>query len=433
MKIKFFMAGFLGLIAVTAFAQKRELNDAKDEYDKYQTLSTQKAMSALANTSLTNAKNSIDKASVNSKTAGLPLTLALKAAVYASLAVQDSVPATATTKFAEAADAVKKAQTADVKKENTTLIEHATTELAQYQLNKGVAEFRGKNYNEAYKSFDAARQMLPEDTTVIINTAIAAANAQNYAAAIANYSKLVTTNYSGKDRIYTDLSNVYLMNKDTAGALKAISEGVEKFPKNTELRKREIEISLRAGQQTDLIAKIDAAIKNDPENKSLYYYQGLTYSQIAETDGQELTKLQKAAAKAKPGSKAPANPQIAKLTQDRIDNFKKAAEMYQKALALDQNYFEAVLNLGYVTMAPAIDNFNSARFINDNKVYAATMAKANAQFDLAKPYLLKAVELDPKSSDALTNLKSYYLGKQDTENANAIQKKLDALPPPPKQ
>jgi hypothetical protein len=56
------------------------------------------------------------------------------------------------------------------------------------------------------------------------------------------------------------------------------------------------------------------------------------------------------------------------------------------------------------------------------------MAKAKAQFELAKPYLLKAVELNSSSLDALTNLKSFYLGTRDEANANAVQKKIEALP-----
>jgi hypothetical protein len=86
--------------------------------------------------------------------------------------------------------------------------------------------------------------------------------------------------------------------------------------------------------------------------------------------------------------------------------------------------------MGYVTIAPAIDIYNDAQQlpVTQTKAYADAMAKAGAQFDLAKPYVLKAVELKPQSLDALTNLKSYYLGKKDTENANAVQKKIDALP-----
>ncbi|MDB5135177.1 MAG: hypothetical protein JWP37_1780 [Mucilaginibacter sp.] len=431
MKIKVLMTAFMGVITVSAFAQKGELNTANEEYQKYDGLS--RANYALAKPSLANAKTSIDKASVNAKTAALPQTYALKAAIYASIASKDTVAATSATEIATAEEAMTKAIETDTKKENATLIDHARKELAQIQLDKGVKAFQAKRYDDAYKAFDAARQAVPDDTTTVLYTAISAANAKNYPAAITNYNKLITTNYSGKDKVYADLPTLYLLNKDTAGAIKSIGEGVTKFPTNSNLRKEEIEVNLQAGQSADLITKIETAIKADPNNKALYYYEGLTYSQVAESAGNDLRKAENAASKAvktaKPGTKTPPNPQIAKFKQARIDNFGKSAEMYKKAVALDGNYFEANLNLGYVLMAPAIDAYNAAQQlpVNDTKAYDAAMANASKQFDAAKPYLLKAVELNPKSKDALTNLKSYYLGKKDTASANETQKKIDAL------
>jgi len=432
MKIKLLMATLLGLITVTAFAQKKEVDNAQSEYSTYTTLGAAKATAVLAATKLKNAKESIDKASANPKTAALPQTYALKAAIYTSLAVSDTVATTATADFTTANDALQKAKETDTKGENKNLIAHASVELAQYHLNMGVKQFQDKKYDEAYKSFDAARQIIPDDTTAIINTAIAATNAKNYAASIANYNKLLTTNYSKKLDIYNDLPTLYMANKDTAGAIKSVDEALVKYPNNADLRKTEIVISLQSGQQNDLINKIDNAIKSEPNNKTLYYYEGLTYSQIAEGASKTLKKLQKNATKAapaKPGVKPVADPQIAKLQQTKADNFAKAAEQYKKALAIDPNYFEANLNLGYVTIAPAIDAYNDAQQlpVNQVKEYNAAMAKVNTEFDVAKPYLLKAVELNPKSLDALTNLKSYYLGKKDTANANAVQKQIDAL------
>ena len=94
-------------------------------------------------------------------------------------------------------------------------------------------------------------------------------------------------------------------------------------------------MSLQAGQQNDLIAKIEAAIKADPNNKTLYYYAGLTYSQIAEGVQKDITKLEKAdkaaAAKAKPGTKITPNPQIAKLQQTRAGEFCKGYRAIQKS------------------------------------------------------------------------------------------------------
>ena len=431
MKIKTLMAALLGLISINAFAQKGELNNAQSEYEKYDGLF--RANYVLAKPSLTNAKTSIDKASVNTKTAALPQTYALKAAIYASVASHDTIAATAATEISTAEDAIKKAKETDTKNEYSKLIQHASLELGQIQLDKGVKAYQNKKYDDAYSAFDAAQKVIPapDDTLAILYAGVSAANGKNYPNAIKNYSKLLTTDYKDKSKIYADMPTLYLLNKDTAGAVKIAAEAVAKYPANADLRKEEIEVSLQAGQENDLLTKIDAAIKADPGNKTLHYYAGLTYSQIAESSQKEINKLQKAdkaANQGKTGAKIVTNPKIAQLKQTRIENFNKAADEYKKAVDIDQNYFEAFLNLGYVSMAPAIDTYNDARFLNDNNAYNVAMKKANAQFAVAKPYLQKAVDLKPDSYDALTNLKSYYLGVQDMTNANAIQKKIDALP-----
>ena len=415
MKIRILMTGLLSLATATTFAQKGELNNAQTEYDKYETSRGQKITAAIAATSIVNAKTSIDKAVLNEKTSVMPQTFALKGAIYSSLALQDSVAATSYPLYTAASDAVKKAKELDTKGETKKLIDHANLNLAQYNLSKGVKDYQHKDYANAYKSFDAYRSILPEDTNAIYYSGLSAAASGNYPAAITNYNKLLTTNYSGKDKIYGDLSSVYLLNKDTTGALKVVNDAVTKYPTNADFRKREVEIALQSGKSKEVTEKINAAIANDPKNKSLYYYAGLTYSQAADLAAKELVK-------------APVTSKLA-LAKTRDDNYAKASEMYKKALAIDPNYFEANLNLGYVTLNPAIEMYNAANKLpaNKQKEYEAAVAKAGLQFDAAKPYLVKAAEINPKSYDALNNLKTYYLGKKDAVHAAEIQKQLDSL------
>ena len=308
-----------------------------------------------------------------------------------------------------------------MKQENKDLIHKAYLNLAQYSFDKGRAEFQNKKYADSYKDFDYFRQVLPDDTTSLYVTGLAASNAgltdpKYNAYAISSYTKLLTKNYSQNPAIYQDLASIYIANKDTAAAFKIAGEGVAKYPNNNDLRKREIEIGLQSGKQDILISKIEAAITADLNNKTLYYYEGLTYSQIAEAYGaqQKKSKL--------PGEKL-------SLEQKKVENYGKAAQQYKKAIAIDPNYFEANLNLGYVLISPAIDEYNAANQLpaSKQKEYDAAVAKAKADFNAAKPYLLKATELNPKSVDALNNLKTYYLGVQDNVNANATQKKIEAL------
>lgn len=425
MKIKFLMTGLLGLVAATAFAQKGELNNAQSSYNDYEVSSstTVAIMQAKAKASLADAKASIDKASVNPKTATLPLTYALKAAIYGSIAMGDSVSTNAAVEYNTASDALKQAKTADVKNENTKLIQDANLRIAQYLINKGVGEFQNKKFDDAYKSFDNAHQLLPNDTTTILNSAIAASNAKNYPAAIVSYKELLKSNYSGKSRVYNDLPNLYMAIKDTVGALREIDSALVKYPSNGDLRKEEIEIALQTGKTGDITSKLQAAIANDPKNKVLYYYAGLAYYQIGEA-------ANVASGKAKDDATKKATYQTA------LDNYSKAADFYKKALEIDPAYFEAEMNLGSVLIRPAVDLFNAARLLpaNKQKEYDATIAKANALFDQAKPYLQKAVDLKPTSVDALTNLRNYYRGKTDpahaaenTAKSNDLKKQIDAL------
>lgn len=429
MKIRLMLTALLGLATVSAFAQKGELSNASEGLQKYDGL---RSTMNLAKPAIMDAKTAIDKASTNQKTAQLPQTYALKAAIYSSLLSVDTTQTAIATNLPIAEEALKKATELDTKKENEKVITEATLNIAQYHLNKGVAAYQGKRFDEAYKSFDAYRQLrAPDDTTALLYTALAAGNSNNYSAATANYTKLLTTNYSKKAAVYNDLASMQLANKDTTGALKTMDEALAKYPDNSDIRRRQIAISLQTGKQNDVIGKLEDAIKKDPKNKELYLYEGLAYSAIAETANASIVKIKAAASKApkpKPGAKpAPADPQLAGLEKTRNDNFAKAADLYKKAIEIDPNYFDANLNMGYVTISPALAEYNDVQMINDQKVYEARMAKVKAQFDLAKPYLTKAIELNPKSVEALQDLKMYYLGKQDSQNANDTQKKIDAL------
>ncbi|HEY8929118.1 MAG TPA: tetratricopeptide repeat protein [Mucilaginibacter sp.] len=431
MKIKVLMTCLLGLATVTAFAQKGELKDAQSAYDAYSTLRGQKAAAIVAQgkKNITDAKTSIDKAAANEKTANLPQTLALKAAIYSSLAVEDTIATTSAPLFATADEAVKKAKELDTKNEFKKLIDDANINLAQYKLTAGVKDYQNKNYESAYKNFDYYRTVLPEDTNAIYYTALSAANAgekdpgKYYPLALTNYAKLVTTKYSGNNKVYLDMSTLYLLQKDTTNALKIAAEGITKFPSYSDLRKREIEIALQSGKQTEVLGKIQSAITNDPKNKELQYYLGLTYSQIGDAANAVSEKAKDDATKGKQHAIA-------------LENYSKAADAYKKALEIDPDYFEANMNLGYVLMRPALDIFNAANKLpaSKQKEYDAEIAKSNAQLDVAKPYLQKAAELRPNDYNALTNFRNYYRARLDAAHqaeykakADELKKKIDAI------
>ena len=417
MKIRnlFVSAGLAVLFAAPVFAQKGELSTAKNSFETYDALRASNN-GALVKNSLNKAKVAIDKASQNDKTSTLPETYALRAVIYAHTAMADSIESTSAPIYGAAEEALVKAKELDTKKENEKFITSAEAALAQSRMNAGVILYRDKKYDDAYKAFDAAQKYAKGDTSSIYYAGISAAAAKNYKAAIDQYKKLIGTNFSEKDKVYLDLSSIYLMEKDTTNALNIATEAVQKFPTNTDLRKREIEISLQTGKVQQVLDKIIAAISNDPKNKTLYMYAGLTYSQAADVNSVKISKTKDAAT-------------IAALQKEKAANYEKAAEMYKKAIEIDPNYFDAVLNIGYVILNPAIDTYNAAQQLPaaKQKEYDAALLKSKAQFDAAKPYLEKATELQPNTVDGWKNLKTYYIGVQNAAKANEIQKKIDEL------
>jgi hypothetical protein len=420
MKIKFLLTGFLGMLTVAAFAQKGAVSDANDAFTKYDAFRSNSHKIAIQ--SLADAKTAIDKAAANEKTATWPQTWALKGAIYAALTVEDSIPASAAEKFKIADETLQKAKSLDsAKQENKKIIEEGFLSLAQYKFNEGRTEFSNKKYADAYNSFEYYHKLRPDDTTALYVTGLSAANAGNtdpkyYQYAVANYNKLLATNYSGNAEIYKDLSLIYLAQKDTANAFRVAGDGVAKYPGNADLGRQEIVIGLQSGKQDVLTDKIQAAIAADPKNKQLYYFAGLTYAQISDALDAKRAKAKDAATKAK-------------FEQQSNDACIKGMEPLKKALDLDPNYAEAAQVLAGLALKPVINLYNDANQLptTQQKQYDADLAKVQTDADAVKPYILKSAELNPTSADALRNLKNFYILKKDMADANATQKKIDAL------
>ncbi|MBE9660360.1 tetratricopeptide repeat protein [Mucilaginibacter myungsuensis] len=462
MNIKFLTTGLLGLATMTAVAQNSELTSAQNDLNKYETMKTQQTMAKLAISALDNAKSSIDKASVHEKTATLPKTFALRAGIYAALALNDDKPESSKKLFATSDEALKKAKELDTKGEFKVIVENAGINLAQYSMNSGVKEYEAKNFEAAYKSFDHYRTLRPEDTTAIYYTGLAASNYQNYDAAIANYTKLLTTGYSQKEGVYSDVTNFYLQKKtnaDSLSALKTLEEAIAKYPKQLDFNRFLIDLNLRMGKQREVLGKIESALAADPKNKTYYQYAGLLYTQIGDEANNKLMSLKDAAeakrkednkkaattagkpkvtpkgAKAPAAAAAPAKAEgtdfaasIATQTQIRDENLKKAEDTYRKLLEIDPNDYDGLLNLGYVLNIPAIELYYAAPKIpiENAKEFAATEKKSAELFEIAKPFLLKAVEMKPNDVSALNNLRNYYIGTKNTAKATEIKQKIEA-------
>jgi tetratricopeptide (TPR) repeat protein len=388
MKSLVFAFALLGC-AYSASAQKGELNTAKTSYEKFITLKDAGSL-VLAMPSITVAKASIDKAAVNEKTAVDVSTWVYKAMIYAELALLDTVSVSAEQTLVIAKDDLKKAIDLGAAAQNAVNIERINNLFAQFELNIGVRAFQTQKFSQAYEAFEKSLIYKPSDTTLTYYAGLSAINAQNYKAAIKKYGELVKLEYSANKLIALDLSKLYALDKDTVNAIAVASTYATKF-NDQALATQEIELSLMSGKQKQIIERILAQIALDPKNKLEHFYLGIAY--------------------------------------DALKEYKKAEDAYKKAIELDANYFDATLNLGSGILNNGIDLYNKANTLpaNKQKEYDTAMKTSQAEFDRSFPYLDKAVQIDPKSLNALQNLKTYYVIKKNAAKVAELSKQISAL------
>jgi tetratricopeptide (TPR) repeat protein len=388
MKFKSIIFGLLITTAsVPVFAQKAAVASAKADYEKYELL---KGTPAMAEPLMKSAKASIDKAVLSEKTSADPQAWAYRALIYSNLATTAKGDEAAPL-FTEAVTSLKKAKELDPTGIFKSNLENATILIYNYQLQKANTLYQNKDYLNANAEFEKSLEFIPGDTTATYGAGVTAMYAKDYKKSLAKYGELTKTNFSGLPEIYANMAYMHIMQKDTASAIKVLSEGSTKFPDNKDLATREIEYSLMSGRDKEVISKLAAQVQKNPTNKLFPYYLGVAYNN----------------------------------TKD----YTKAEEAYLKALAIDPNYSDAAINLSSIIMNNGITIYNKSNKLPASKAAEAAAAKkkAMAEFDRALPYLQKAVDLNPKSAAALSNLKQYYSINNNTAKVNEIDAQIKAL------
>jgi tetratricopeptide (TPR) repeat protein len=271
---------------------------------------------------------------------------------------------------------------------------------------EGVDFFKAKKYSDALVSFEYVLKISPGDTSVILNTAYSAELAGNKQKAIKYYGQLVDMKYKD-DKIYLALSNLYKQDKDTARALATLKDGRKTFPDTLSLMLAEINILLANGSHREAIDALDAAIKKDPQNVSLYLALGSTYDNLAnpkDANGNDLPK-----------------------SSGYNEYMNKAEQVYKQGLLVDPNNFEINFNLGALYFNQAAEMANAANNIKSTEEFNRAKQKYDQRFKDSEPYLEKAYQLNPTDAATLNSLKQLYVRTQETEKYNKIKVVLENL------
>jgi tetratricopeptide (TPR) repeat protein len=277
-------------------------------------------------------------------------------------------------------------------------------------LNLGVEYFtKEKNYQKAMENFEAAVGVSAltgkVDTLSMYYTAMASEKAGNKDKAIQLYEALTQMKYQGDGdgpRIHLALSQLYKEKGDKEKSLKVLQAGRKAYPDDKNLILEELNHYLAAGKLNEALDNLNLAVSKDPNNHTLHFALGTVYDNLANP---EKDKKQPTEAEYK-------------------DYIAKSEQAYKKAIEIKPDYFDAVYNLGALYFNQGVKINDAAQTIADNAKYAAEIKKADEKFNLALPYLEKALELQPNDKNTLLSLKQLYARTGQTDKYKQINDKL---------
>lgn len=427
MKIKYAIAASL-LLSIGAYAQKEELKALKklDEKDKPTAAD------------LTEFKRLLTEVEpkMGAATPEQQVEYNFYRGNYALVEMMTN-PASAAVNFSKALESFnkvielekkgKKKYSEEVQKEILPELKTMAVTMAQQLADK-------KMYKEAGMAYAAAYKVDPKDHAILYNAAAMAVNGQDWDHALEYYLELDRTGFTGegvaftaknkatgtvegfpnkstrdiavksgqyiqpqdektpsvKGEIVKNIALIYGMKGETAKATAAFANARKSNPNDVNLIVSEAEVYLKAKDMVKYKELIKEAVQKSPNDAVLFFNLGVVSS---ETDTKE------------------------------------AIGYYKKAIEINPNYIDPLINLGVLTLK------DEQKIVDQMNKVTGTSAKDNARYDALKkqrddlyvnalPYFEKAHKIDPENQDVISMLANVYQAMERLSDAKAMKAKL---------
>ncbi len=357
---------------------------------------------------LNEAMQHIDAASQDPSTSGDPATWMLKTQIYTQLALTDNPEykdlVDDPIKIAD--EAAMKALELEPSSLQQIQIQQMILVLSELTYNAGVEAFNEDNFNVAsrnfLRSFELTESQGTMDTTTLYNAGLAAELGRNYAEAKKIYSRLIDMQYS-QPYLFSSMSNISMAEGDTVTALKHVLKGREAFPDDLNIMFNEANIYIFTGQSEQAKNILSLAIDKDPENPSLHFALAANFDRMAQD--------------------------TMYVAADRKSFFNEAEKYYKQAIALDEDYFDAIYNIGVLYFNEGVrlyeiadlnlrktQNFNA--YTEDEKVFNAQWLKSQPYFEKARKMINKD---DPYFETVIISLMQMYMRTNQLDKYKEVE------------
>lgn len=203
----------------------------------------------------------------------------------------------------------------------------------------------------------------------LTNAALCALNLTEYDKAAGFYEKMIDMGVAD-DRVYANLSSIYIVQGEFEKAKPVIDAGRAAYPDNESLVESELNYFIGTDQSEKAIDKLLAAIELNDSDPDIFFNLALAYDKLGEKE--------------------------------------KMIETYEKIIEMDPQYEGAYLNLGAYYNERANDIIKAMNELTDWKEAIKMEPDRDKYYNLALPYLEKAYELMPDEEGVKRALERIY-------------------------
>ena len=257
--------------------------------------------------------------------------------------------------------------------------------LGTLTFNEGVDQYQKRNYAQAYQYFYAIKDI---DAVIVgkgkvatidlgsalKNAALSAENAGDKKGALNVYKDWLAA--APNPTVYQRYGQALKATGDTIQAKAIIDSGLSKYPKDANLLVEKINFFLEAGKYTEALVFVNNLLEVEPKNDGALFIKGLAYDRLGKEDS--------------------------------------VIYYYNKAIEVNPKSTNSYINLAAVYVNKAKDIATEMNKLGnssaDIKKYDEMKGQIKALYIIAKPYLDKAKELDPKDiqvTRTLTQINSF--------------------------
>jgi tetratricopeptide (TPR) repeat protein len=378
MKYKYLTTLLLSSIVYQGFAQKSQVQIARNAVGKLQV--------AIANGKekkdqlgiIGDGIKASEAAAADRSTKNWPETWAINAYLNSYVAIIDENQSNADLYFNKAQESLTTAIKLDRFQDNSKFIDATKYNLIIKKQDMGYAAFKANDFATAFNSLKDVSDYFSTDTTLAINAGLAALNTQALDNA-ERYFKRAKENGIKNPIVFQSLAKIYIAKFDTESAIKTLEDGIKINSYNEFLTNDYINLLLDNEKYSQAASAMETTLKIDGKNKLLYFL----YGYLKQMEG----------------------------------NNPNAELAYKKALSLDQNYFNALYQLG-ITYLNLANTALQTKPQEEQKNYTAYLNRAEFTFQ-------QAYEINPNDRQTVQLLTDIYTRKNKPEKVQELRKKLD--------